>query len=43
VIVLALEGMSYAGIGQTLDISVANVGIRLNRAKSMLRTGLAHE
>lgn len=43
VIVLALEGMSYAEIGQTVDISVANVGIRLNRAKSMLRTGLAHE
>jgi len=43
VIVLALEGMRYAEIGQTLDIGIAKVGIRLNRAKSMLRTGLAHE
>lgn len=43
VISLALEGMSYAEIGQTLDISVSNVGIRLNRAKSMLRKGLAND
>ena len=34
---LALEGMSHAEIAATLDISLSNVGIRINRGKEMLK------
>ena len=34
---LALEGMSHAEIAATLDISLANVAIRINRGKEMLK------
>jgi RNA polymerase sigma-70 factor (ECF subfamily) len=34
---LALEGMSHADIAATLDISLSNVGVRINRGKTMLK------
>jgi RNA polymerase sigma-70 factor (ECF subfamily) len=37
VITLALEELSYAEIAEALDISVSNVGVRVNRAKAQLR------
>jgi RNA polymerase sigma factor (sigma-70 family) len=37
VIVLTLEDMSYAEIASVLGISESNVGVRLNRARQMLR------
>lgn len=37
VVTLALEGMSYAEIGEVLGISETNVGARLTRAREMLR------
>jgi RNA polymerase sigma-70 factor, ECF subfamily len=37
VITLALEGLNYAEIAEILGVSEANVGTRLNRAKSALR------
>lgn len=37
VITLTLEGMSYAEIAEVLGISESNVGVRLNRARQMLR------
>ena len=40
VITLALEGMSYAEIAEILGISESNVGVRLKRAREMLRRGL---
>ncbi|HWU76472.1 MAG TPA: sigma-70 family RNA polymerase sigma factor [Rhodanobacter sp.] len=36
VVTLALEGFSHAEIAQALGISVGNVAVRLNRAKSTL-------
>lgn len=36
VVTLALEGFSHAEIAQTLGISVGNVAVRLNRARSAL-------
>jgi RNA polymerase sigma factor (sigma-70 family) len=43
VMTLVLEDMSYEDIGETLGISVANVGIRVNRAKQQLKAVLNHE
>jgi RNA polymerase sigma-70 factor (ECF subfamily) len=37
VITLALEGLSYAEIAQVLGLSESNVGVRLTRARQMLR------
>jgi RNA polymerase sigma-70 factor (ECF subfamily) len=37
VITLALEGLSYADIAAILGIAEGNVGIRLTRARQMLR------
>lgn len=34
---LALEGMSHADIAATLDISLSNVAVRINRGKTMLK------
>jgi RNA polymerase sigma factor (sigma-70 family) len=38
VVVLALEDMDYAEIAAVLGISETNVGVRLNRARTSLRT-----
>jgi RNA polymerase sigma-70 factor (ECF subfamily) len=43
VMTLILEDMSYDEIAETLAISVANVGIRVNRAKQQLKVLLHHE
>jgi RNA polymerase sigma-70 factor (ECF subfamily) len=43
VMTLILEDMSYDEIADTLGISVANVGIRVNRAKQQLKELLGHE
>jgi RNA polymerase sigma factor (sigma-70 family) len=37
VMTLLLEDMSYIEIGESLGISVANVGVRVNRAKALLK------
>jgi RNA polymerase sigma-70 factor (ECF subfamily) len=37
VITLTLEDMTYAEIGEVLGISESNVGVRLNRARQLLR------
>jgi RNA polymerase sigma-70 factor (ECF subfamily) len=37
VITLTLEGMAYAETAEVLGISESNVGVRLNRARQMLR------
>jgi RNA polymerase sigma-70 factor (ECF subfamily) len=37
VLSLALEGMSHADIAATLDLSLSNVGVRINRGKDMLK------
>lgn len=37
IVMLALEDMDYAEIAQVLGISESNVGVRLNRARQMLR------
>jgi RNA polymerase sigma-70 factor (ECF subfamily) len=37
VITLTLEGLSYAEIADVLGIGESNVGVRLNRARQMLR------
>ena len=37
VMTLLLEDMSYIEIGESLGISVANVGVRVNRAKTLLK------
>jgi len=37
ILVLALEGMDYAEISQVLGIGASNVGVRLNRARQMLK------
>lgn len=41
VVTLYLEDMSYAEIAEALDISQSNVGVRINRAKQMLKEALA--
>ena len=43
VMTLILEDMSYDEIADTLGITVANVGIRVNRAKQQLKVLLGHE
>jgi RNA polymerase sigma factor (sigma-70 family) len=43
VMTLILEDMSYDEIADTLGISLANVGIRVNRAKQQLKVQLGHE
>lgn len=43
VMTLILEDMTYDEIAETLAISVANVGIRVNRAKQQLKVLLNHE
>ena len=40
VVTLALEGLSYAEIGEVLGISESNVGARLTRARHILREEL---
>jgi RNA polymerase sigma-70 factor (ECF subfamily) len=40
VIMLALEELSYAEIAEVLGITETNVGVRLNRAKKLLREAL---
>jgi RNA polymerase sigma factor (sigma-70 family) len=42
-ITLLLEGLSYAEIADTLGISVSNVGVRVNRAKTQLRMLLHYD
>jgi RNA polymerase sigma factor (sigma-70 family) len=37
VMTLLLEDMSYAEIAETLGITISNVGVRVNRAKSQLK------
>jgi RNA polymerase sigma-70 factor (ECF subfamily) len=37
IIGMALEGLSYNEIAEVLGISVSNVGVRLNRARALLR------
>lgn len=37
VVTLLLEDMSYAEIAEALGLSVSNVGVRVNRAKSQLK------
>jgi RNA polymerase sigma-70 factor (ECF subfamily) len=43
VMTLILEDMSYDEIAEALAISVANVGVRVNRAKQQLKVLLNHE
>lgn len=43
VMTLILEEMSYDDIAETLGISVANVGVRVNRAKQQLIGMLSHD
>ncbi len=43
VMTLILEDMSYEEIAETLGITVANVGIRVNRAKQQIKRLLNHE
>lgn len=43
VVTLLLEDMSYIEIAETLGISVANVGVRVSRAKERLKGLLHHE
>lgn len=40
VITLALEGLPYKEIAEVLGISESNVGVRLNRARQLLKTSL---
>jgi RNA polymerase sigma-70 factor (ECF subfamily) len=43
VITLMLEDLSYAEIGEALGLSQSNVGVRINRAKQLLRKALQNE
>jgi RNA polymerase sigma factor (sigma-70 family) len=43
VVTLILEDLSYDEVAEVLGISVANVGIRVNRAKQQLTVMLGHE
>lgn len=43
VIMLTLEGLSYRDIAQVLGIGESNVGVRLNRARQLLKTYLGDQ
>ena len=43
VMTLLLEELSYAEIAEALDISLSNVGVRVNRAKAQLKAMLDDE
>ena len=43
VMTLVLEELSYAEIAEVLDISLSNVGVRVNRAKAQLKAMLDDE
>jgi RNA polymerase sigma-70 factor, ECF subfamily len=43
VITLLLEDLSYGEIADALGISLSNVGVRVNRAKTLLRSLLDHD
>ena len=43
VMTLILEDMSYEEVAETLGITVANVGVRVNRAKQQLKALLDDE
>lgn len=43
VITLLLEGLSYEEIASALGITVSNVGVRVNRAKTQLKAKLNHD
>jgi RNA polymerase sigma-70 factor (ECF subfamily) len=40
---LLLEELSYAEIAEALGISLSNVGVRVNRAKALLKAMLDDE
>jgi RNA polymerase sigma-70 factor (ECF subfamily) len=40
---LLLEDMSYKEIAEILDVSVSNVGVRVNRAKTQLKEILRYD
>jgi DNA-directed RNA polymerase specialized sigma24 family protein len=40
---LLLEDLSYEEIAEALGLSVANVGVRVNRAKQQLKVLLRHD
>ncbi len=42
VIALLMEDLTYAEIAEALGIGVSNVGVRINRAKTLLRSLLDH-
>ncbi len=42
VIALLMEDLTYAEIAEALGIGVSNVGVRINRAKALLRSLLDH-
>jgi DNA-directed RNA polymerase specialized sigma24 family protein len=41
--VLVLEELTYEEIATALGLSVSNVGVRVNRAKTQLRERLNHD
>jgi RNA polymerase sigma-70 factor (ECF subfamily) len=43
VVTLALEGLSYTDIAEVLGVSESNVGVRLTRARQVLRRWLRAE
>ena len=43
VIALLLEDLTYTEIAETLGIGVSNVGVRINRAKQLLKKALNHD
>lgn len=43
VITLVLEDLSHAEIAEALEISLSNVGVRVNRAKKMLKEMLGEQ
>ena len=43
VMTLLLEELSYGEIAEALDISLSNVGVRVNRAKAQLKAMLDDE
>jgi RNA polymerase sigma-70 factor, ECF subfamily len=43
VITLSLEGLGYGEIAEVLGISESNVGVRLTRARQILRESLENQ